>query len=332
MTNNQIEIDVKNLRFYARMAERFKWQTDIIDSSVVTQTLNEIAGRMGAAGSAPQPRCPECGGTDLRWSNGRTILFCYNGKPYPEHSFDVSTVESFWKFFAPAPAQEPPNGEYSCAVCGMGMVEPCEHWKAMAAQPVENSSRCAECGDEISSWQNAADQPYWTHVPNGKNHDHTARPISGGASAGELPLLHIGKQAEFAVVKLMQFCDCGGDGCDFCEWAKLITKLALRLAARPSEPSAPKVEPQFTCENCVSPDVCSERMYCDKAGRALPERATETASAPQWYTKEELHDALIARNYEPKIADELASWFADQLELAYKKGMQHSANPSVAGQ
>jgi len=55
-------------------------------------------------------------------------------------------------------------------------------------------------------------------------------------------------------------------------------------AARPSEPSAPKVEPQFTCENCVSPEVCSERMHCDKAGRPLHERptqTTETASAPQ---------------------------------------------------
>jgi len=65
--------------------------------------------KLGAAVSAsPQPPlgCPECGGTDLRWSNGRTVIFCYQGKPYPEHSFDVSTLESFRKFFAPAPAQD----------------------------------------------------------------------------------------------------------------------------------------------------------------------------------------------------------------------------------
>jgi len=73
----------------------------------------ELLRRLGAAVSAsPQPPgCPECGGTDLRWSNGRTVIFCYQGKPYPEHSFDVSTLESFRKFFAPAPAQEPPKIE-----------------------------------------------------------------------------------------------------------------------------------------------------------------------------------------------------------------------------
>lgn len=44
-------------------------------------------------------------------------------------------------------------GDYSCAVCGMGMIEPCEHWKAMQAEAATISSepmavstpRCPVC-------------------------------------------------------------------------------------------------------------------------------------------------------------------------------------------
>ena len=38
-------VDESNLRFYARMAEEFKWATDIIHHSVIATTLKEIADR-----------------------------------------------------------------------------------------------------------------------------------------------------------------------------------------------------------------------------------------------------------------------------------------------
>lgn len=64
-----------------------------------------------------------------------------------------------------------------------------------------------------------------------------------------------------------------------------------------------------------------------------PVAASQPGEPPQpqerWYTREELHDALIARNYELKIANELAGWIADQLEFAYRKGKQHThSSPS----
>lgn len=46
--------------------------------------------------------------------------------------------------------------------------------------------------------------------------------------------------------------------------------LADELVARPffTQVSQPPT-PQFTCDNCVSVDICMERNYCDKAGRPL---------------------------------------------------------------
>lgn len=45
----QTKIDISNLRFYARMAVEFKWQTDVIGTGVIDHTLNEIANRLAAA-------------------------------------------------------------------------------------------------------------------------------------------------------------------------------------------------------------------------------------------------------------------------------------------
>ena len=42
----QVAIDIANLRFYAEMADKFNWETDIIHKSVIIQTLNEIAERV----------------------------------------------------------------------------------------------------------------------------------------------------------------------------------------------------------------------------------------------------------------------------------------------
>lgn len=42
-------------------------------------------------------------------------------------------------------------GDYSCAVCGFGMLEPCEHWKAMLAQPKPEEPEAAEPRREAHS-------------------------------------------------------------------------------------------------------------------------------------------------------------------------------------
>jgi ssDNA-binding Zn-finger/Zn-ribbon topoisomerase 1 len=206
MTNEELRrIDISNLRFYARMANEFKWGTDVLHFGVIVSTLDAIADRLGAAVSAsPQPRCPECGNTDLRWSNGRTILFCYNGKPYPEHSFDVSTVESFWRFFAPAPAQEP-RCEYIFRDIGTGLRcdkksgHDGDHHATMGnikkgihiddpdpapAQPVENSSR----SQVICNWRQDGNPPFNCKLE--ANHAGPHSPISSGASTGEPPPKH----------------------------------------------------------------------------------------------------------------------------------------------
>lgn len=42
-------------------------------------------------------------------------------------------------------------GDYSCAACGFGMIEPCEHWKGTLAEsatslPPKSEELCAQCG------------------------------------------------------------------------------------------------------------------------------------------------------------------------------------------
>lgn len=49
----QQKIDISNLRFYAKMAQEFKWQTDIIHFGVIVQTLTEIADRLAERVSSP---------------------------------------------------------------------------------------------------------------------------------------------------------------------------------------------------------------------------------------------------------------------------------------
>lgn len=62
----------------------------------------------------------------------------------------------------------------------------------------------------------------------------------------------------------------------------------------------------------------TRHLKLDQSGPSLP-------SEERWYTKEELHDVLIGKNYEPVIADELAGWIADMLQGAYDKGRSHAA-------
>lgn len=44
--SHDMTVTIKNLRFYADMARQFKWQTDVIHSSVIEVTLREIADRL----------------------------------------------------------------------------------------------------------------------------------------------------------------------------------------------------------------------------------------------------------------------------------------------
>jgi len=54
-------IDISNLRFYAAMARKFEWQTDIIHWGVVEQTLNEIADRLAVPAETQHDNNPNSG-------------------------------------------------------------------------------------------------------------------------------------------------------------------------------------------------------------------------------------------------------------------------------
>jgi len=54
----QREIDISNLRFYAKMAREFKWGTDVIHFGVIEQTLASIADDLAAAASPQAPAPP----------------------------------------------------------------------------------------------------------------------------------------------------------------------------------------------------------------------------------------------------------------------------------
>lgn len=44
----QREIDISNLRFYARMFREYKWETDVLSWTVFEHTLKTIADRLAA--------------------------------------------------------------------------------------------------------------------------------------------------------------------------------------------------------------------------------------------------------------------------------------------
>ena len=292
------------------------------DSSKYAAVLLAEIDRMGVAVSAsPQPRCPKCGGVNLTLGtqpeSGFIYIQCNDCPPkgerkHPERFYaEHFKPHDFAQFFATAPAQEPPKfpcprcprtdlhehydeSEETCVTSasesltsqttGKSTVNASaqsvasintkvtattqESTSDPSAQPVENSDKsvCFKCRQVIFLRDGK-----WFHSKTG--HNHEAESISGGASTGEQSPRY---------------------ECAYCDATEMLTvigpkqyacpKHLFKGVSRPSGPSAPKVEPQFTCENCVSPEVCSERMYCDKAGRSLPERptqATETASAPK---------------------------------------------------
>jgi hypothetical protein len=113
LTNEELrKVDISNLLLYARMAKEFKWQTEIIDSGVVIQTLNEIADRLGAAVSAaPQPMCPKCKSPRpclMRIdATEKEVDHCALVRCYAcGTDFKLNGIDDFAQFFAPAPAQD----------------------------------------------------------------------------------------------------------------------------------------------------------------------------------------------------------------------------------
>lgn len=86
-------------------------------SADVAAAMNQYPELSTSPEKPLEPRCQKCGNKDLRWSNSRTIIYCYRGEVYPEHSFDVSPIENFAQFFAAPPeAQEAaqPEVKNSC--------------------------------------------------------------------------------------------------------------------------------------------------------------------------------------------------------------------------
>lgn len=300
----QTAIDINNLRFYARMAEHYKWQTDVIDSSVVVQTLNEIAERLGAAVPAPLQPLPSVEELARRaWEKRQPMFKSYDSweevgsadkQVYLEAAGRYREV--FQEFFAPAPAQEP-RCEYIFRDIGTGLQcdkkrgHDGDHHATMgsikegihvddpedsAAQPVENSSRCAKCGEVEDHMNHYADYTLDGSAYHMK--DHTFEPISGGASTGEQQMKNTPSDCIVAAYNH--------------------EPIRVAEAARPSEPSAPKVEPPkyWQCPNNESHylkfgekiyGTSVYRQYCihcpdtEAVFRSRPTPATETASAPQ---------------------------------------------------
>jgi len=218
------------------------------------------AGLGAAVSASPQPRCPKCALpiNEKAWANGDQNAVCSN-----IHVFPIRQASDFAQFFAPAPAQEaakkitPHKGkESTCKHCGVKIYQAInglwltpftqyrhcagkvntkhEPVEPLAAQPVENRCKdfdwqCENCGFR--------DDPSIPGKPTicpkcGANRWEAAEPISGGASTGEQPPPQCTK--------------CGGNltalptvHCPRCTSTNFIIE-----AARPSEPSAPKVEPR----------------------------------------------------------------------------------------
>jgi hypothetical protein len=156
--------------------------------------------RQAAVSASPQPRCPKCGndGTGLGEALvvGPASVKCWKCAT----RFEAPNLADFAPFFAPAPAQEPPklmisrSGEIHewCPDC---RGDCCSPYKPVAAQPVENSSRCRHCDRELvrrpadrHNWYDLQGA-VWCNATQYKARHEPADPISGGASTGEQPPL-----------------------------------------------------------------------------------------------------------------------------------------------
>ena len=306
-------------------------QNGTLWTHVKVAELKEVLG--AAVSASPQPRCPKCGndGTGL---GEALVLGIANVKCWKcATRFEIKQLSDLAPFFAPSPAQEPPK----------------------AVLHVENSSRCRHCGKKIKfvtgNWYNAEllakaicaedltlalacsrDGILCPHKPEPRpcgdgckgcefcrsesdSKDNLTEPISSGASTGEQPP-HVHTQACY---------ECGHDDCP-CHGAYFHEQpMCISEAARPSEPSAPKVEPPIqrhyaiigdysSIDGATRKEACGYRScgkpYSDpihiqpeemahEAGsqtrkplsyeeaKKVATQATETASAPQEFLRKE---------------------------------------------
>jgi len=187
------------------------------------------------------------------------------------------------KFFAPAPAQEfsaefvaqqEELREMNPELYEQGSQNVVRLHEKLAAQLVENSNRCRHCGGEIiRCWIGHVHEACNGFLHRDNYHrcqsgdgSTIAEPIPGGASTPSTPWP--GSNPNKANPEYISDA----------EKSKF-------LAARPSEPSAPKVEPpnsllsgitsQSTDEPLIEPDEICPMIFAPR-----PTQATETASAP----------------------------------------------------
>jgi hypothetical protein len=229
--------------------------------------------RQAAVSAFPQPRpqCPNCFKENflLLYSPAHeTISLACEAcgvKVRSWEQLDKGILKEILQLFAPAPAQKPPKESISQ-----------RDWlECIDLADIHNTT--GSSGYQPDDMIRRLEQIHKLLI--------LAKPISGGASTGEQPQCY------------------RDDGCPNPAMCESRGRMCTPTQDHPvlhSEPSAPKVEPQFTCESCVSPDVCAAKMNCEKAGRPLPEQA-ETASAPQpkQYSVLKGH-----RNINPVIDDE----------------------------
>ncbi len=324
------------------------------------EIFNQIVSNLGAAVSAsPQPDDHELG--DPLWP----IYQKYaeeSPKPLLTYSGWLRTIAQKLEreFFAPAPAQEPPNESvvgkivrvdhprfngYGFAQYDSGdrsrvigvVLENGNTWdyeietvraatpeeidkapkavreRLAPAQPVENSSRCKDFDWQCENCE-FRDDPSIPGKPTicpkcGANRWKAVEPISSGASTGEQPE----------------------------EFDMHITPRSVTRVARPSEPSAPKVEP----ENC---SVCGRHKDYGHAPTCStrPTQATEAASAPELppvtvgkgTDREDVHPAWRAwRKGLPKSVLLRPGETENELTQAYDAivKVKSAAAPSVAG-
>jgi len=279
---------------------------DTHPGSTLTAAYRAVAVELFSIVSAsPQPRCPKCRSERVTIAFGAHLekdkkIFSSRCRE-EECQFRTEFSSEMAQFFTPAPAQEPPKGTCPCSkdhgphegklinISWHGLdLTVCERHEPLyrplppidamaeyrAAQPVENSSRCPKC-----------DQPtkpmYGDEPPSEWDHHCPAEPISGGASTGEQPptweqVLEKEPEPKPWTSLTERLCPCDRVDCMFC--GPRIANRVMNLAARPSEPSAPKVEPPAYLEQCSK-----EGPGCDCVGvcKFRPAQATETASAPQ---------------------------------------------------
>jgi len=74
------------------------------------------------------------------------------------------------------------DGDYSCATCGMGMVEPCEHWRNIMARSESQPASTAPAQPEL--------EPQWLkELKNWSIEDYTVASIEYGAALREIQQL-----------------------------------------------------------------------------------------------------------------------------------------------